>query len=57
MESKELITYKWNQGVYSLEDLIILTKYNNLTPEDFHDISGYNYIALAQKLQNPNEKI
>lgn len=33
MESKNLITYKWNQGIYSLEDLMILVKYKKMTED------------------------
>ena len=47
MEDKNIITYKWDHGVYSLEDLIILVKYNQISPEEFFEITRYNYAAVA----------
>lgn len=46
MEEKTLTTYKWEQGVYSLNDMMILVKYKQITPEDFFEITRYNYDSL-----------
>ena len=43
------ITYKWEQGVYSLEDMVILTKYHNITPQQFFEITRYNYDSIKEK--------
>ena len=37
------ITYKFNGGFYSLQDLIILVKYNNMTPDQFFKTTGVKY--------------
>ena len=52
MESDNLITYKWEGGVYSLEDMIVLVKYKQITPEKFFEITRYNYAAVVQKMKN-----
>ena len=46
MEEETLVTYKWDQGVYSLEDMLILVKYKKLTPDQFFEITRYNYDAI-----------
>lgn len=56
MEDKSLITYKWDQGIYSLEDLIILTKYHQITPKEFFEITRYNYAAAAQEMEKSKLK-
>lgn len=50
MESKELITYKWQQGVYSLSDMVILVKYNKISKEQFFEITRFNYDTIANDL-------
>ena len=49
-ESQNIITYKWNEGIYSLEDLVILVKYKKLTEDQFFEITRFNYAAVVQKL-------
>ena len=51
-----MITYKWEQGVYSLEDLVILVRYGSLTPSQFHEITGYDYAAAASRTQINQKK-
>ena len=53
-ESSDMVTYKWEQGVYSLEDLIILVKFNEITPEQFHEITGFNYAGIVEEMKNPD---
>ncbi len=49
IETINTITYKWNQGVYSLNDLLILVQYNQLTPKQFFNITRYNYEVMKEK--------
>ena len=51
MESKDLITYKWEGGVYSLEDMVILTKYKRLTPQQFFEITRFDYVTALQNYE------
>ena len=48
MESKEIIMYKWECGVYNLQDLINLVKNNQITPQDFFKITRFNYVAIQK---------
>lgn len=52
MESEEMLTYKWEGGIYSLQDIVILVKYKQITPEKFFEITRYNYAAVVQKMKN-----
>ena len=52
MEDKTLITYKWNQGVYSLQDLLILVKYKNITPKQFFEITRFSYDSIIKEYEN-----
>lgn len=54
METQNVIIYKWNQGVYSLEDMKVLVRYNKLTPDKFFDITRIKY--LDEKNQTPDQK-
>ena len=56
MESENMIVYKWDQGVYSLEDMIILVKYHQMSPEQFFEITRYNYAAVAQEMEKSRLK-
>ena len=47
-----MITYKWEEGVYSLEDLLILVKYKQITPEQFFKITRYNYNTILEQKNN-----
>ena len=57
MQDENLITYKWNQGVYSLEDMVILVKYKNITPEIFFEITRFDYNAILEKLKSEGKKV
>jgi len=50
MEDKSLITYKWESGVYDLEDLVKLVENEELTVDEFFEITRLNYAAT----KNPN---
>ena len=58
MESKEMIMYKWEHGVYNLQDLINLVKNNQITQQDFFKITRFNYAAAVSgtKTQPKNTK-
>lgn len=43
-----MITYKWQKGIYSLEDLMILVKFKKLTPKQFFEITRFNYEGLLE---------
>ena len=49
MESKEMIMYKWENGVYNLQDLINLVKNNQITQQDFFKITRFNYAAVEKE--------
>lgn len=47
-ESMNIINYKWNNGVYSLKDLIILVEYKKITQKQFFEITRINYKGLIK---------
>ena len=49
MENKILITYKWNQGIYNLEDLLKLVEKKQITISDFFEITRYDYDAIKKQ--------
>lgn len=49
METQNLITYKWNNGVYNLQDMLILVQFGNLSPEQFFKITRYDYETIKNK--------
>ena len=46
------VTYKFNGGFYSLQDLIILVKYNNMTPDQFFKTTGVKYDVYVSDKEN-----
>lgn len=58
MESEEMLTYKWEGGIYSLQDMVILVKFGQLTPDKFKEITRLDYAAAASrtKIQSKNTK-
>lgn len=44
MESYTLIKYKWDRGVYDLEKMKQLVQKNEITKEEFFEITRYTYI-------------
>ena len=49
MESNETVTYKWESGVYSLSDMVLLVKYKQITPQQFKSITRFDYNAIKEK--------
>lgn len=49
MENENIITYKWEQGVYSLKDLIYLVEFKQITPAQFFEITRQHYDTITQK--------
>lgn len=48
MESYYLIKYKFEMGVYSLEQMCEFVEQNLITEEDFHYITSYNYQGIKK---------
>lgn len=48
-ESYHLIKFKYNKGVYSLEEMCKFVENNLITEEDFHSITGYNYKGIKER--------
>lgn len=48
MESFSLIKYKWESGVYTLKEMIQLVKQQELSQQQFFDITRYNYDNIKQ---------
>lgn len=46
MESYDLIKYKFEMGVYSLEQMCKFIEQNLITEYDFHNITPYNYQGI-----------
>lgn len=49
MENEILITYKWEEGIYSLDDMLILVEYKKITPQQFFEITRFNYDAIKEQ--------
>lgn len=43
MDSKDLILYKWEQGIYELKDMIRLVQQKIISKEEFFEITRYNF--------------
>lgn len=43
MESLELIKVKWDFGVYDLDYMMQLVQKKEISKQDFHQITRYNY--------------
>lgn len=48
MESFSLIKYKWESGVYTLKEMIQLVKQQELSQQQFFDITRYDYNNIKQ---------
>lgn len=48
MESYDLIKYKFEMGVYSLEQMCEFVEQNLITEKDFHYITSYNYQGIKK---------
>lgn len=56
-ESMNIINYKWNNGVYSLKDLIILVEYKKITQKQFFEITRINYKGLLERKTKEEKEI
>ena len=54
MSQIDLIKYKWELGAYSLQDIVNFVKNQELTSEDFFEITRFNYNAIIQKMGDTN---
>ena len=48
METLELIKFKWTAGVYDLNVMCNLVDNHSITPEEFYEITRYNYYATKE---------
>lgn len=48
-ETYHLIKYKFNKGVYSLEQMCEFVEDGLITEEEFHFITDYNYQAIKNR--------
>lgn len=51
MESKELINYKWQEGIYNLNYMLNLVKNKNITEEDFFNITRLNFNGVIKLIK------
>ena len=49
MESYSLIKYKYETGIYSLRRMCQLVDMQWINKNDFHSITGYNYMAIKNR--------
>lgn len=49
MDNLELIRFKYEAGVYDLNMMCQLVEDHNITKEEFHDITTYNYEGVKEK--------
>ena len=54
MESKTLIEFKWENGVYDLKDLLIGVEDKEIDEKEFFEITRMDYAAAVQKIKNPD---
>ena len=46
---KDLIKYKWRHGIYSIEEMLKLVENNEITIEEFEDITGKSYKGIKKE--------
>lgn len=49
MESLIILQYKWDTGVYGLEELSKLVQSKEITEKDFFEITRYNYKSIQEE--------
>ena len=49
MEDKSLISYKWEQGIYELKDMIQLVQQGIINEDQFFEITRYNFNGISLK--------
>lgn len=54
MESRTLIEFKWENGVYDLKDLLKLVENKEINEKEFFEITRIDYAAAVQKIKNPD---
>lgn len=53
--SYSLIKYMFDHGVYSAKDLLIYVDIGNITKDDFHRITRYDYDGYKSLLEEEKE--
>lgn len=49
MENLTILQYKWDTGVYGLEELSKLVQLKEITEKDFFEITRYNYKSIQEE--------
>lgn len=49
MENLAILQYKWDTGVYGLEELSKLVQLKEITEKDFFEITRYNYKSIQEE--------
>lgn len=49
LDSKDLITKKYNLGVLTLQQVYEAVKRKQITEDQFHFITGYSYYGIKQE--------
>ena len=49
MENLVILQYKWDTGVYGLEELSKLVQSKEITEKDFFEITRYNYKSIQEE--------
>lgn len=49
--SYNLIEHMYHSGVYNIKDVIAYVETGNITKEEFHSITGYNYNGVKSFLR------
>ena len=49
MENLTILQYKWDTGVYGLEELSELVQSKEITEKDFFEITRYNYKSIQEE--------
>jgi hypothetical protein len=48
VDKNSLIKYKWEMGAYDIDDMLALVKWNQITPEEFFDITRKHYQSMVE---------
>lgn len=54
MQNKGLIQYKWKNGVYDLKDMCELVQREEISEQDFFDITRYYYAVVIEQYNFDN---
>lgn len=52
---KNLIKYKWQHGIYKIEEMLQFVKTNQITIEEFEDITSLSYKGIKKERELSNK--